>query len=78
MADDRDTPTRAMESRIEALEVRCAYQDEIIDDLNKVIVEQWTKLDHMARRIDGLEDRLRDVQDGAPGDAQEEPPPPHY
>ena len=78
MAVDPEDTVQALVARIDNLEMRAAYQDEIIEDLNKVIVEQWSKLDHVLRRMEGLEERLRDVQDSAGADAQDEPPPPHY
>lgn len=77
MTIDRDTP-EPLESRVEALEVRCAYQDETIEDLNKVVVEQWSRMEQMLRRIAALEDRLRDLSERSPGEPEDEPPPPHY
>ncbi len=74
---ERDT-LAAMADRIDTLEVKIAYQDEIIEDLNTAIVAQWSKLDHLQRLVESLQDRLKDLQDRTPGEPQDEPPPPHY
>ena len=61
--------------RLDALEMRIAYQDHTIAELNEVIAAQWRKLDAMARKIAGLRDEIQGTatQRGAP-----DPPPPHY
>jgi len=64
-------------TRIEALEVRVAYQDQTIEDLNKTISAQWSEIDILKRRIDELVDRMREVENTR-GENQPEPPPPHY
>jgi len=64
--------------RIVALEMRIAYQDEIIEDLNKIVVEQWRQIDLLSQRVARLGDRLEAIKDGAGADPRSEPPPPHY
>ncbi len=61
--------------RLDALEMRIAYQDHTIAELNEVIAAQWRKLDAMTREIAGLRDEIHGTatQRGAP-----DPPPPHY
>lgn len=66
------------DARIDNLEMRIAYQDEVIDALNKAVTEQWTKLDQALSRIKQLEDRLREIQVSVIRDAADETPPPHY
>lgn len=70
--------TEALTSRIDALEIRLAYQDETIEDLNKAVTDQWKQIDLMTRKIAQLTDQLRETteQIGRPG--LPEPPPPHY
>jgi SlyX protein len=68
-----DAETRA---RIEALEMRIAYQDRIIEDLNTSVTEQWKRMEDLARQIERMADRLQRVESDAP--AAQEPPPPHY
>ena len=64
--------------RIDNLETRIAYQDEVIEALNKTVIAQWAKLDEALARIRKLEARMREVQVSAIRDASEETPPPHY
>lgn len=74
MADLHDAAT----ARIDNLEMRIAYQDEVIDALNKAVIEQWARLDRALGRIKQLEARIQEEQVSnirAPG---EESPPPHY
>lgn len=78
MADTEEGILQDVMARIDRLEMRCAYQDEVIDDLNKVVVEQWGKLEQAMRRMQSLEDRVRDMQDRAATAPEDEPPPPHY
>jgi SlyX protein len=78
MTNGPETTAQALGERIDNLEVRLAYQDQVIEDLNKVIVEQWGKFDDLLRLIVRLEDRIGDTQTNAGTDGHDEPPPPHY
>jgi len=66
------------EARIEALEVRVAYQDQVIEDLNQAVIDQWKKIDALRRQLNELLDRVQEVEDSASGPRAPEPPPPHY
>lgn len=66
------------DGRIDNLEMRIAYQDEVIESLNKTVIEQWAKLDQALFRIRHLEERLREIQLSVVRDAADETPPPHY
>lgn len=68
----------ALARRIDALEMRLMHQDEIIEDLNKTIIDQWKQIDLLTHRLARLGDRLEAVKDGAGADPEREPPPPHY
>ena len=78
MADITDNALAALASRLDDLESRITYQDDVIERLNKVVVEQWSRFDQTLQRVARLEAQLREVQDSIPADGQEEPPPPHY
>lgn len=64
--------------RIDALEIRIAYQDETIETLNKTITEQWRQIDALSREMLNLRDRLHDAEIKSSGGTAPEPPPPHY
>jgi SlyX protein len=73
MSDAKDT-----EARLEALEVRVAYQDQVIEDLNQTVIDQWKKIDSLRRQLNELLDRVQEAEDNAAGPRALEPPPPHY
>ncbi|MGL4287592.1 MAG: SlyX family protein [Phreatobacter sp.] len=68
----------SLTNRIDALEMRIAYQDETIEDLNKTITAQWKEIDRLTREIANLGDSIREAEQRAGASAAPEPPPPHY
>ncbi len=66
-----------LDNRLDDLEVKFSYQQEMIDSLNDTVTKQWTEMDALRLQIRRLEARLQEVADqqGHPGN---EPPPPHY
>ena len=62
-------------SRIDALEVRSAHQDQTIAELNDVITAQWRKIDALERQVSRMQDEYQNMT--VPRDLPE-PPPPHY
>ena len=67
-----------LQARIEALEVRVAYQDQVIEDLNQTVIDQWKHIDNLKRHFGDLVNRVQEVEDNAGGPSAPEPPPPHY
>ena len=65
-------------ARIEALEVRIAYQDQTIEDLNQSVLDQWKQLEEMRRQLARLGDRMEASEQRADQAGLPEPPPPHY
>jgi SlyX protein len=72
------TETEALSGRIEALEIRIAYQDETIEDLNKAITDQWKQIDLLTRRLAKLTEELQETVEQIGRPNLPEPPPPHY
>jgi SlyX protein len=68
---------QALVARIEALEMRIAYQDETIEELNQTITSQWSKIDGLIRQVAQLGDRVSEAENRA-GAAAPQVPPPHY
>lgn len=64
-------------ARLDALEIRVAYQDETIEELNAALARQWQEIDRLRREMSLLEAALREAQQ-SPGENGPEPPPPHY
>jgi SlyX protein len=67
---------KGLSERIDALEVRIAYQDETIETLNQTITAQWTEIDRLTRQVAELKERLQDAESNIPAPANERPP--HY
>jgi SlyX protein len=65
-----------LSARIDELEARLTFQDDIIETLNATITAQWLKIDALTRQVAILHDRLREAEDSMPKPASE--PPPHY
>jgi SlyX protein len=65
-----------LSERIDALEMRLAYQDVTIETLNQTITAQWTEIDKLTRQLSELKERLREAEGNLSGPVNE--PPPHY
>jgi SlyX protein len=70
--------TESLNARIDTLEMRIAYQDQTIEDLNNTIVAQWKQIDGLTRQVANLLDRVQEAETGAARPNAPEPPPPHY
>jgi SlyX protein len=66
------------DARLDALEIRIAYQDEVIEDLNKTVASQWKEIDRLTREIANLGDRVTRAEQSGGADEGEEPPPPIF
>ncbi|WP_341709029.1 SlyX family protein [Halopseudomonas sp.] len=65
-------------ARIDELESRLAFQDDTIQALNDVLAAQQFELDRLRRSLELVAKRQADLAAQVPGEAGEEPPPPHY
>ncbi|RXZ44051.1 SlyX family protein [Crenobacter cavernae] len=66
-----------MESRIDELEVRLAFQDELLDALNQTVARQQQELSLLQEQMRLLYRMLQNQEPGSPGATQHEIPP-HY
>lgn len=65
-------------NRIEALEIAQAHQEQLVEELNGVVSEQWTLIDRLKKELERVRDRVSQMEyevRKAPGDDR---PPPHY
>jgi SlyX protein len=67
---------KTLSERINTLETRLTFQDEIIETLNQTITAQWQQIDALTRQVAALNERLQEAEANAPGATNE--PPPHY
>ena len=67
---------KTLNDRIDTLEARVTFQDDVIETLNKTVAEQWAKIDALTRQLVILNERLQEAETQMPRPANE--PPPHY
>jgi SlyX protein len=67
-------------SRLDELESRLAFQDDLIESLNRVVARQDRELASLAQRVKELEARLTDLAEASsqPGGSAGHEVPPHY
>ena len=66
-----------LSAKIADLEIRIAFQDQLIEDLNKTITEQWDEFNKLRREISRLNGQILEMQNPKDGFEENEPPP-HY
>jgi SlyX protein len=67
-----------MEDRLNELEVRLAFQDDLLDALNLTVTRQQQQIDLLQQQLRLL---YQQVRSGAPGNEEassQHEPPPHY
>ncbi|GAA6131829.1 SlyX family protein [Halopseudomonas sabulinigri] len=65
-------------ARLNELETRLAFQDDIIQSLNDALGQQQIALDRLQRSLQLVAKRQSDMASLMPGDSAEDQPPPHY
>ncbi|MGC1554962.1 MAG: SlyX family protein [Bradyrhizobium sp.] len=68
--------SKTLADRVDVLEARLTFQDDVIETLNKTVTEQWAKIDALTRQLIALSERLQEAEGQMPGPTNE--PPPHY
>jgi SlyX protein len=67
-----------LEERIDALESRNVFQDDVIDQLSEELAAHQHEISELKHQIQLVANRLKDAG-SLSGDVEEvEPPPPHY
>lgn len=67
-----------MTDRLTELEVRVAFQDQTLHDLNEVVTDQQRQIDRLRLELEALKSRLAALAPSAVIPQEEENPPPHY
>jgi SlyX protein len=67
-----------MEQRLIDLEMRLAFQEQALQELDAVIVRQQRELEAVTRRLEQAESRLRGLTPSQIANQADETPPPHY
>ena len=67
------------DERITELEMKLTFQENTVDELNKVIYNQQQQIDRLRKELNSLKDQFKSLMDSGPGyNAADEKPPPHY
>jgi len=74
----RELSLLEMERRIELLESKLAFQDDLVEQLNRVIADQNATLLKMERQLRLMAERFKAQQPSMIAAESEETPPPHY
>lgn len=73
------TIEKDLEQRMEALESRNAFQDDVIEQLNNEITVHQTHIAELQHQLTLIAARIKDTSSPQQSNQQEvEPPPPHY
>lgn len=67
-----------MESRLNDLETRVAFQDDLLETLNTIVAQQQQQLDLMQREIRLLYEQIRTLSPSDIAGNSEQERPPHY
>jgi SlyX protein len=70
------TDAKTLAERIDALEMRIAYQDDTLESLNETIAAQWKQIDALTRQLTELRERLQEAESRTAAPINERPP--HY
>ena len=64
--------------RIDELESRVAFQDDLIESLNEIVARQDREILLLSKRVADLESKVEDIAAAAPAAGDGHEPPPHY
>lgn len=78
MADRPLITIEHLEKSIESLETRNAFQDDIIEQLNKELSIHQEEIFELKQQLKLIANRIKDAQSTNAGKEEIEPPPPHY
>lgn len=67
-----------LENRITELEMKVAFQEQLLEELNQALVQQQFDMDRMQLQIRYMANKLKDFQPSNIASQAEETPPPHY
>ncbi len=70
-------PTKQTEQRLTDLEIKAAFTEDLLDQLNEIIVRQQQQIDQLIREVAHLRQSSTDGGLGAPRNLRDDLPP-HY
>ncbi len=70
--------TQSDQDQIEDLQIRIAFLEQNLDELNDVVTQQQAQISLMERALKHLNSRLEQMSPANIKSAEDETPPPHY
>ena len=67
-----------IDEKITNLEIKLAFQEDLVKTLNQVIISQQQQLELLQQQFKLLYQQLKSLQPSNIADVSEEVPPPHY
>ncbi len=67
-----------LEKRLDDLEIKFSYQQEVVDSLNDTITKQWDEIDRLKKLTKRLREEVVNLKESSPTSSGVEAPPPHY
>lgn len=72
------TEIQQLQSRLDELEMKLAFQEQTIDELNDALTKQQFMIDRMEVQLKFMVGKVKGMQTSNMADESEETPPPHY
>ena len=66
------------DNRITEIETKLAYQEDLIQSLNQVIIDMQKQIDALELQNNILRDNLKDIEQALPNSQDTNEVPPHY
>lgn len=70
--------TQSDQNHIEDLQIRIAFLEQSVDDMNEIVTNQQTQISLLERAVKHLSSRLEQVGTSNIRSPEDETPPPHY
>jgi SlyX protein len=70
-------PPPALAARLDELEIKIGYADDLLDELNRTVFRQQQQIDQLAQALAALRQQVQTAAPPAPGSPLDERPP-HY
>ena len=70
--------TEQLQARVEALEIKSAYAEDLLEDLNLTIYKQQQQIDRLVQMVKDLHQRMPEQGGGASAGNLRDELPPHY
>jgi len=72
------TDTEKLQAQIDELEMKQAFQEQTIEELNQALTKQQFLIDEMRVQLKFMVGKVKGMQTSNMADESEETPPPHY